>query len=107
MGCSGNRTWTKGDYIREGVKLAVQVIDWRQTRRIAEQPDKYYEMNPILGDHPSVGRVNTYFALSTVGNILITHAIPHPYRQWWQYLSIGASTACIWNNYNIGLKIRW
>ena len=105
--CAGSRTWTKGDYIREGAYLAVHTVDWRQTRRIAEQPDQYRENNLILGEHPSVGRVNTYFAATTVGHILITHAIPHPYRAWWQYVTIGVSSAYVVNNYNIGLRVDW
>jgi hypothetical protein len=106
-GCSGNRTWTRGDYIREGVGLAVKTIDWRQTREIAKNPDRYWEINPIIGKHPSTSRVDAYFALTTIGHVLVTHAIPHPYRPYWQYISIGASTACVVNNYNIGLKIEW
>jgi hypothetical protein len=106
-GCGGSRAWTRGDVAREAAYVAVTTIDWRQTREIAEHPDRYYEMNPILGKHPSVGRVNTYFLVTAVGHVLITHAVPHPYRPYWQYISIGASAACVINNQSIGLKIEW
>jgi hypothetical protein len=40
---------------------ALIAADWAQTRQIAKNPDQYSEKNRYLGEHPSVGKVNTYF----------------------------------------------
>jgi len=54
-------------------------------------PGAYEERNPILGKHPSVGKVDTYMAISTVGNAVIAYTLPHPYRRYWQVGWIGAT----------------
>jgi dimethylglycine dehydrogenase len=47
------------------------MADYLQTLEISRNPDKYYERNPILGNHPSQGEVTAYFvgayALMTAG----------------------------------------
>jgi hypothetical protein len=45
--------------------LVALCADWSQTRWIADHPG-FTEMNPYLGAHPSIGRVNVYFALALV-----------------------------------------
>ena len=40
------------------------VIDWRQTQSIARDPQHWSELNPMLGQHPSVGAVNRHFAIN-------------------------------------------
>ncbi len=46
-------------------------LDWRQTQRIVERPDLYYETNPLLGSHPNMGAVNRYFATAMLGTAAI------------------------------------
>ena len=43
---------------------ALHLIDWAQTRQIAAQPDKWLELNPLLGQHPSRAKVNIIFFVS-------------------------------------------
>jgi len=44
--------------------LAVMLtIDWQQTLKIARNPDKWRELNFILGQHPTPKKVNIYFAI--------------------------------------------
>jgi hypothetical protein len=107
FGCSGNRTWTKGDVIRETAYLAVTAVDWRQTRTISKNPDLWYETNGFLGKHPTTSEVDRYFLAMGVGHVIVTHLIPHPYRQWWQYGSIGFSSYYVIHNNSIGIKIDW
>jgi hypothetical protein len=45
--------WSTQDKSLEATWQILHFIDWRQTRTIAKNPDKYREMNPILGEHPS------------------------------------------------------
>lgn len=99
--------WNKSDTIREVVWQGIHVIDWGQTLEVARHPEKYHELNPILGRHPSVGRVNVYMGLSAVGHIVISYILPEKARSYWQYVSIGVSGACVVNNFNIGLGIKF
>ena len=99
--------WSKEDTAREVVWQILHVVDWGQTLDIARQPHKYHELNPILGKHPSVGKVNTYMALSAVAHLGISLALPKEYRKWFQYLTIGATGSLVVHNFNIGLKVRF
>ena len=45
------------------------LLDWGQTLNIAQHPDHWHELNPLLGPHPSTGSVNMYFGLATLGNL--------------------------------------
>jgi hypothetical protein len=49
-----------------GICLVLLFIDWGQTKTIARNPTTRREMNPILGPHPSVKKVNIYFAVVAV-----------------------------------------
>jgi len=83
--------------------MTLHVIDWGQTRTIALNPDKFYERNPILGTHPSLGRVNTHFAIGLVGLPLLAHYVPsiRNYLLWsWGALELGM----VANNYHIGIR---
>jgi hypothetical protein len=47
---------------------ALILADWSQSLRIADNPGRWGEFNPLLGRHPSEGRVNTLFSLAVVSN---------------------------------------
>lgn len=115
--------WTRGDTYRQTAIIALQVADWRQTRRIAseqvperytEHPDgsserlyaypRFREVNPILGEHPSREKVDAYSAAGIVGNAAISYALSPPYREWWQWLSIIVEGAFVAHNISIGVK---
>lgn len=97
--------WTKADTAWEAGYLVLHVIDWGQTRNISRRPDAYRELNPILGSHPSIERVNTYFALTAIAHTAISYALPADWRRGWQMVSIGMEATAVSNNYKIGLKI--
>jgi len=95
--------WTKTDTAIQATWTAMHVIDWSQTRKIAKEPYRYYELNPILGKHPSVGEVDLYMGASTLVNFAVARVLPKPYRRYFQMLSIGVTGACVTMNFNIGL----
>ncbi len=99
--------WNKGDTAREVAWQGIHVIDWGQTLEIARHPEKYHELNPILGRHPSVGRVNVYMGLSALGHLGMSYILPKKARLYWQYISIGVSAGCVVNNYKIGLGVKF
>ena len=51
---------------------ALILADWSQALRIAHNPCRWYERNPLLGRHPSEGRLNTVASLVVV-SIAATH----------------------------------
>ena len=99
--------WNKNDTYREVAWQTIHIIDWGQTLDIARNPDSYHEFNLILGRHPSVGRVNTYMVLSSVGHVTISVLLPDKVRKYWQWITIGTLGACVVNNFSIGLKVRF
>ena len=96
-------SWSTQDKALQATTLTLKFIDWRQTRYIAKNPDDYYEMNPILGKHPSTTEVDIYFATTAILNTVITHYLPSKYRPWWQAIIITASGTCVINNFSVGL----
>ena len=99
--------WTKADTIREVAWQVIHVIDWGQTLEIARQPDKFYELNPIMGKHPSVGKVNAYMAISAITHAGISYVLPKKYRVYYQWITFSVSSACIINNFNVGLRVKF
>jgi hypothetical protein len=101
-GCA-NGGWTTADTYRQAGMLSLTMIDWAQTRKIAQNPDKYYENNPVLGKHPSTERVDMYFPICMAAHTAVAMALPTKYRKWWQYVFIGVEAGMVANNLSIGL----
>jgi hypothetical protein len=109
--CAGNRVWSKADTAREATYLILHTIDWGQTLYIADHPDEYYEKwNMVLRENPSRSEVNMLFCATMLLHPLISYVLdgeekhgPFSWREWWQYLTIGESGACVGNNFRIGI----
>ena len=82
----------------------VILADWNQTLQAARNPNRYAENNLILGRHPSIGYVNSYFAGALVANYFVADYFSN-YRT--QYLGtvIAAELIVVGKNRAIGLKI--
>lgn len=98
--------WDNADRALLVGSSAAWIVDWGQSRWIAKHPE-YRETNRILGDHPSVGRVNAYFVTMLVGNYIVADALPSPLRKMWLggTIVIEANTAA--RNYGIGVRMAW
>jgi hypothetical protein len=105
VSCAGRKPLTKSQWVGEAAWQVIHVIDWGQTLSIADNPDKYHEINPLIGKHPSRGRVNTYMLASAALHPLVTYVLPSEYRWYWLGGTLTLSTACVINNNSIGLKI--
>lgn len=95
------------DKARQKAILATQLIDMLQTKYIADNPDRFYEKNPILGEHPSEGDVEKYFVACMLGNYLLSRALPPKLRPYFQNLSIGTQRNMITNNANLGIGFKF
>jgi hypothetical protein len=108
---------SRTDIVLELVFFGIYAVDWGQTLAITNHEDNgYYEINPVIGKHPSRARVNTVFAACALGQIAGTILLParynffgaavHP-RRIWQLAFIGVSSACVVNNFRIGLHVEF
>lgn len=109
-------SWTKQDIILEATWQSLHFIDYGQTLSIAKNPDRYYEMNPLLGKHPSTELVHVYMLGGALLHPVITYLLPRkvellgvdfPLRTVWQMISIGMSLGCVVNNASIGLRVEF
>ncbi len=92
----------------EAAYLTLHCIDWGQTLNIADNPDRYWEaVNPILGKHPSRGRVNLYFAATAMAHIAGTILLPSRYRYLWQGVAIGIEACMVRKNQKAEIKVKW
>ena len=96
--------WTREDTARQASFIIVTTADWLQTRCIAKHPDSWRELNPIIGSHPSVDKVDAYFATAIAAHTLIAVALPAEYRKWWQYTWISLESATVVWNMSAGVK---
>jgi hypothetical protein len=94
------------DYLL-GAAIGLLVIDWGQTRAIATEPDRFRERNPILGEHPSRGEVDRYFALSVAATAGLSYVLPDPYRTWFLTGVVVLEASAVINNHQLGVKVSF
>ena len=99
--------WTKNQVILQGVATGLKIIDFGQTLDIAKNPDEYYEINPIIGKHPSTSRVKKYFYASLITQPIITYLLPTDYREAWLGANIVISFYLVERNYGVGLRVNF
>ncbi|MFZ2541846.1 MAG: hypothetical protein WAW75_08745 [Gallionella sp.] len=98
--------WSREDTYREATYLTLHTMDWAQTRNIARNPN-YHEQNAILGKHPSVGRVDGYFALTGLAHFAVAYYLPTEYRKAFQYVTIGIEGGAVVHNFSLGIGVRF
>ena len=102
-----NAPWTAEHKTLAVTTGALLAADWLQTRQIAKNPDKFHEYNPILGEHPSQGKVNLYFLAVTGGLLLIADFLPTEWRTPTLYAVSAVQAVAVSNNLSHGISIRW
>lgn len=107
----GRSGWSAGDLARQAASLAVLGVDWGQTRTMAKDPAHYKELNPItsriIGEHPSTGQVNNYFATKAVTEALLANSLPPGFRQLYQYGNIGLEANAGRKNFKLGVGMTF
>ena len=99
-------------------QIVLQGIDWLQTLKIARNPDRYWERNSIIGEHPSRTRVNVYMGATLIVKTALSYYAPDIMdalgfsrktakrsRKFVQGIFIAPSAYCVGNNLDIGLGI--
>jgi hypothetical protein len=90
---------------REAVYITLVAVDWNQTLQI--NAHGMYEMNPILGSHPSDAKINTLIPAAMLAHYYIATLLPTEYRKAWQYAWIGIESAYVVRNMSLGLQINF
>ena len=109
--------WTMADKIGQVMALTAMTADWLQTKYIATHGNEYRETNFILGEHPSKGQVNAYFAGLAAFNVGMSMVLPSkivvgddivfkPRLMWQTSTALGHGYAVI-SNYNLGVGMEW
>ena len=100
-------SWTKEDTHRQMLSSVLLIIDWSQTHETTGKDSGFKESNPILGLNPSRERVNQYFAVVSIANLVISRMLPAREREWFQSIVIGVELLAVGNNYKIGMKANF
>ena len=82
----------------------MSIVDWSQTRYIAENPDKYWEVNPLLGKHPSRARVDNYFMSWWIVNQFVARVMPEDFAR--VYLAGNLMLELTLVDYNVGVGVK-
>ncbi len=98
--------WTPTQKVLWGTYTAAWLVDFGQTRYIAENPDDFFEEQSayLIGKHPSVGAVNNFFLAQYVLNYFIADNIGDN-RTWYLGIATFIHIDCAVNNASIGIKI--
>jgi hypothetical protein len=97
--------WGALDYSLAAGAGAMLLADWAQTRHIARNPAQYYERNPALGDHPSIAKVDQYFALAALLTAGVAYVLPRTERRLFLGGVLVVETSAVVSNYRIGIKL--
>jgi hypothetical protein len=99
--------YSKTDIALQSTYTMLHIIDWGQTLDISKNSDKYWEINPILGKHPSVSKVNIYMGTSLAIYYIVNYFLPSDYRLLVESSSVILKASLVSHNYKIGLYINF
>ena len=84
------------------------IADWSQTRAIAAHPQRFREQNILLGEHPSIGAVNSHFIGALLINNALYYALPTENgKRAWSLIVVGVEGERVANNARIGIRFNW
>lgn len=98
-------SWDTKDTYYQGAVIGTLLTDMAQTLYIADNPNEYSEMNPLLGKHPSQEKVVGYFMGWIVAHTAIAMALPPTYRRIWQGVFIIGELGAIGHNALAGVRL--
>jgi hypothetical protein len=83
-------------------------MDAGQTRGLARNGWQWlHEANPILGPHPSVGRVNVYTAVAGLTVLGVAALLPARVRPWYLCAAFVIEAVTVARNAQAGVAIRF
>ncbi|HVH66727.1 MAG TPA: hypothetical protein VM716_02580 [Gemmatimonadales bacterium] len=101
-------SWNQTHTALAGAFVATLLIDAAQTRELARHGwSGFRESNPLLGDRPSVGRVNSYTAIAGLSVLGAAAVLPPKVRPWLLGAAIAVETFTVAGSVQNGLSIRF
>lgn len=101
------KDWSRADTHREILWQAIHLVDWGQTLDIARSNGKYFEINPLMGRHPSIGHVNNMMLAGAIAHLAGAYLCPDDLRSVYQWVSIIVNGAIVLRNHQIGLRVNF
>jgi hypothetical protein len=104
MTWADNRAWTGEEKAWLGTAAAFTVADWATTRNLSRRYNEgYYENNPILGKHPSTGRVDLYFISAGLIGYTIADNLDQNRKM---FLQAWTAVGIFYTNRNLGIGLK-
>jgi hypothetical protein len=100
-----NRSWRTPHVALASAFAVALSIDAAQTREAMRRG--YRETNPILGPHPSAGRVNTYSFFAGLTVVGAAAAVPARARPWILGVALAVETFAIAGTVRQGITIKF
>jgi hypothetical protein len=114
--------WKAADYKLLAAATTLLVVDWGQTRDLTRTYTEtsaslngqaplitrrrtHRETNPLLGDNPSIGDVDKYFAGALLLTAGLSYALPAKYRRSFLGGVIVLESVIVARNHHIGLRV--
>lgn len=101
------------DRVTQGFMAAtavLSVVDWAQTRGIADNPSKFYEKGfaqNFIGKHPTTREVNQYFVTSLALTYGIGCILPERMQKLFYIGATLNEAAAVQNNIEVGVKAEF
>lgn len=90
-----------------GMNLMVNEVDWRQTRKIADDPIHYSENNSAMGPHPDAATVNRFFIQKAAISVAAAEFLPPPLADGILAIDFGLEVSLVRRNASIHLGISF
>ncbi len=104
---AADRRWTRPQIAAEATFAALVAVDVVQTRWALSHDPRYFESNPLIGDHPSRMRLSALALSAMVSHALVAHLIPTEYRSGWLAATISVEVAVLGSNFRAGARLRF
>jgi len=99
--------WTKEDTAWQLGYTSLLAMDCAQTRWGASHPKAFEEGNPVMGTHPSKGKIDNACLAMALGHAGISYVLPLGYRRMWQFSSIVIEATVVFHNASLGVKMEF
>lgn len=108
---AGEQWSTKDLWLLYLAEIAM-AIDHQQTRsftkeRLPNGEYRWHELNPLLGRHPSAGRINTHFAVAMVAVPLVAYYLHGDDRTTFLSIILAFEAVNVTRNYWLGVRFSW
>ena len=104
----GRVSWNQTHTVLASAFVVTLLIDAAQTRELARNGwSGFREANPLLGNRPSVGRVNSYTAIAGLSVLGAAAALPPKVRPWLLGAAIAVQAFTVAGSVQNGLPIRF